>query len=90
MPNKKSNLYAFGRKIAKFKSPWKGKDVAFCWSRVDKHTIDGGDYKHCTFANVSFLRSRITKCQSALNIDPLSASKIDPPEQASWGAALES
>ena len=29
-------------------------------------------------------------CQSALNIDPLSASKIDPPEQASWGAALES
>ena len=30
------------------------------------------------------------ECQSALNIDPLSASKIDPPEQASWGAALES
>ena len=29
-------------------------------------------------------------CQSALNIDPLSASKIDPPEQASGGAALES
>ena len=33
---------------------------------------------------------QIFECQSALNIDPLSASKIDPPEQASWGAALES
>ena len=61
MPDETSSLYVFGRKIEELKSPWQSKEASFCSDRVDGENVDGGKYEHCTFANVSFLKSTINR-----------------------------
>lgn len=61
MSDEMSSLYVFGRKVEELRSPWRLKNAAFSSKRVDGETIDGGEFEHCTFANVSFLRSKIER-----------------------------
>lgn len=46
--------YALGRELGVLQHPYQAQDLAFGAARLDGQTIPNGDFKHCTFANVSF------------------------------------
>ena len=50
---------AAGRKPTELKAPWRGVDLLYASQRVDTTQIEGAEYEHCTFANVSFKDARI-------------------------------
>jgi len=56
-----SSLYALGRKVEELRPPWRSRDATFSSKRVDEDTIDDGEFEHCTFANVGFLRSKVER-----------------------------
>src|SRR5665647_2083162 len=50
---------AAGRKPTELKAPWRGVDLLYASQRLDTIQIEGAEYEHCTFANVSFKEARI-------------------------------
>ena len=52
-------IYSLGRSFEKLTAPYSGEDFAFGGERFDNQTISDADYKHCTFANHSFLKTKI-------------------------------
>ena len=53
------SAYSLGRAVEKLTDPYKGQDFASGGQRLDNQTILNADYKHCTFANHSFLNAKI-------------------------------
>ena len=53
------SAYSLGRAVEKLTDPYKGQDFASGGQRLDGQTILDADYKHCTFANHSFLKAKI-------------------------------
>ena len=49
-----SVAYVLGRELGQLREPYQAEDVVFGATRLDEKTIQEGDFKHCTFANVSF------------------------------------
>ncbi len=48
-----------GRPASELVQPWHAIDATFGSIRLDGVNIKGGRYEHCTFANVSFLRTTV-------------------------------
>lgn len=48
------SAYLLGRQNGVLTAPYKGRDLAFGAVRLDGQQINGGDFSHCTFANISF------------------------------------
>ena len=61
MSESESYAYALGRKVETLQSPFWGREAAFGSTRLDGQMMQGSDYKHCTFANISFLKTIIQK-----------------------------
>lgn len=51
--------YSLGRTVSTLAEPYCGQDLTFGGQRLDDQTILDADYKHCTFANHSFLKAKI-------------------------------
>ena len=51
--------YSLGRVVGKLTEPYKGEDFTYGGQRLDGLKILDADYKHCTFANHSFLEAKI-------------------------------
>ena len=51
--------YCMGRAVGSISKPYKGQDLAFGTQRHDDQILLNVDYKHCTFANHSFLRTKV-------------------------------
>lgn len=47
------SAYLLGRQNGMLTAPYKGQDIAFGAVRLDGQHITGGDFSHCTFANIS-------------------------------------
>lgn len=61
------DAYIVGRTKGCLGAPFKGQDQVFDGERLDGQTISGGEYVHCTFANISFKEvkldsARFTDC----------------------------
>ena len=61
------DAYIVGRTKGCLGAPFKGQDQVFGGERLDGQTISGGEYVHCTFANISFKEvkldsARFTDC----------------------------
>lgn len=54
MSEAETDVYALGRAVGRLSKPFKGTDLAFGSTRLDRMTVRSGDYQHCTFANISF------------------------------------
>ena len=54
-----ASAYSLGRIVEELTGPYKGQDFASGGQRLDGKTILDADYKHCTFANHSFLEAKI-------------------------------
>lgn len=52
-----SSAYLVGRTMAALKAPWEHADKSFGADRMDDQVIEGGKFRHCTFANVSFKKA---------------------------------
>ena len=59
MSESESYAYALGRKVETLQSPFRATDLAFGSTRLDGQTIQDSDFKHCTFANISFKKATI-------------------------------
>ena len=46
--------YTLGRTLIPLKRPYRARDRAFAAARLDDLTIQEGDFRHCTFVNISF------------------------------------
>ena len=46
--------YCLGRPIGELTEPYEHQDKVFAAVRLDGHRIGDGDFKHCTFSNISF------------------------------------
>ncbi len=53
------SAYSLGRAVAALTEPYKGQDLAFGGQRLDCQMMLDANYKHCTFANHSFLKAKI-------------------------------
>ncbi len=53
------STYFLGRTVGKLTEPYEGEDFVFGAQRLDGREISYADYKHCTFANHSFLKTKI-------------------------------
>ena len=54
-----TSAYCLGRAVGELSEPYKGQDLAFGAQRHDGQTLPDADYKHCTFSNNSFLKTRV-------------------------------
>ena len=61
MSESESFAYVLGRKVETLTAPFWGRGVAFGSMGLDGQTMQDSDYKHCTFANISFLKTIIQK-----------------------------
>ena len=61
MSESESYAYALGRKVGTLQAPFRERELAFGSSRLDGQTIQDSDFKHCTFVNISFLKTIIRK-----------------------------
>src|SRR5690242_8590997 len=46
--------YLIGRSHTKLSSPFSGVDKLFAGERIDGQSLSHANYRHCTFANISF------------------------------------
>jgi hypothetical protein len=53
--------YAEGRPAQRLREPYQAADRTFASERIDDRSISQADYKHCTFINMSFKKSRIER-----------------------------
>jgi len=53
--------YTEGRRAAPLRDPYRATDRTFASERVDDRSITQADYKHCTFVNISFKKSKIER-----------------------------
>ena len=51
--------YLLGRSVGKLAKPYKGQDFASGGQRLDGQNIAEADYKHCSFTNHSFYKTKI-------------------------------
>lgn len=58
-----SSAYLLGRPTADLKAPWDYADKSFGADRMDGQEIEGGTFRHCTFANVSFKKAFLRSSQ---------------------------
>ena len=49
-----SVAYFLNRPTSPLQTPFRGSDRVFAATRLDGKLIEGGDFSHCTFANISF------------------------------------
>lgn len=61
-----SAAYALGRDLGVLQPPYQAQDLAFAATRLDGMSMQDGDFKHCTFANVSF-KSVVLQSNAFLN-----------------------
>lgn len=54
-----NSAYSLGRSVSTLAEPYIGQDFASGGQRFNGQTISDADYKHCTFANHSFLKTKI-------------------------------
>ena len=59
MSESESYAYALGRRVGILQAPFRATDLAFGSTRLDGQTIQDSDFKHCTFANISFKKATI-------------------------------
>lgn len=62
-----ASAYLVGRQAARLAAPYSGVGRLFAAERIDRASLDGANFEHCTFANVSFKeasihRSRFVHC----------------------------
>jgi len=58
-----TTAYHIGRRIGDLKEPYCDKDKVFGSSRLDKKEISDSNFKHCTFANISFKQVKLQNGQ---------------------------
>ena len=51
--------YHLGRPLAAFEAPYLESDKAFATQRIDGAVIESANYRHCTFANLSFKEAKV-------------------------------
>ena len=54
-----SSAYNLGRELKKFERPYSATDIAFAAQRLDETEVCSLSYKHCTFTNLSFKKTKI-------------------------------
>lgn len=53
------SAYLVGRPIAVLTEPYHAQDCTFGAARLDERRMSGGDFAHCTFANISFKKALV-------------------------------
>lgn len=56
-----SAAYLVGRTAAPLEAPFRGEDRVFAATKLDGSTMEGGEFSHCTFANISFKQVKLRR-----------------------------